>query len=154
MPIWQITCCRLASFPLISGTIALSDQLRLGVDPGKLTRHHGQHDPSMYNRCRDLETAQGSVAASEVASSVSWEVLLVEGNSSDQKRSVVEAFCRQHSGRFRLSVLRLNFAMRAVTTFVRTGTGPILASARIPGLPRNLGAAIPDSQIIGTVSNQ
>jgi glucosyl-dolichyl phosphate glucuronosyltransferase len=54
-----------------------------------------------YNRCEDLAGALGSIAASQVTNSVTWEVLVVDNNSTDQTRDVVEAFSRQHPGRFR-----------------------------------------------------
>jgi glycosyltransferase involved in cell wall biosynthesis len=54
-----------------------------------------------YNRCEDLATALQSIAASEVASSVNWEVLVVDNNSTDQTRNVVEGFCRLYPARFR-----------------------------------------------------
>ena len=54
-----------------------------------------------YNRCRDLAGTLESVAASQVPSSVTWEVLVVDNNSTDQTRDVVEGFCRRHPGRFR-----------------------------------------------------
>lgn len=54
-----------------------------------------------YNRCEDLAGALQSIADSQVASSVTWEVLVVDNNSTDRTRDVVEGFSRQHSGRFR-----------------------------------------------------
>lgn len=54
-----------------------------------------------YNRCRNLPKALESVAASRLPESVEWEVLVVDNNSSDQTREVVEDFCRRYPGRFR-----------------------------------------------------
>jgi glucosyl-dolichyl phosphate glucuronosyltransferase len=54
-----------------------------------------------YNRCRILPNALESVAASRLPDSVTWEVLVVDNNSSDQTREVVEGICRRHPGRFR-----------------------------------------------------
>lgn len=54
-----------------------------------------------YNRCRDLAGALESIAASEVLSSVTWEVLVVDNNSTDQTRTTVEDFCRRYPERFR-----------------------------------------------------
>jgi glucosyl-dolichyl phosphate glucuronosyltransferase len=54
-----------------------------------------------YNRCEDLAGALQSIAASQVASSVTWEVLVVDNNSTDRTRDVVEDFSRQQCGRFR-----------------------------------------------------
>jgi glucosyl-dolichyl phosphate glucuronosyltransferase len=54
-----------------------------------------------YNRCRSLARALNSVAASAIPESVEWEVLVVDNNSSDQTREVVENFCMRFPGRFR-----------------------------------------------------
>jgi glucosyl-dolichyl phosphate glucuronosyltransferase len=54
-----------------------------------------------YNRCQTLAKMLESVAASKVPDSVEWEVLVVDNNSSDQTRQVVEDFCRRYPGRFR-----------------------------------------------------
>src|SRR5262249_25559041 len=53
-----------------------------------------------YNRCQSLAKALGSVAASTLPDSVEWEVIVVDNNSSDKTREVVEDFCRRHPGRF------------------------------------------------------
>jgi glycosyltransferase involved in cell wall biosynthesis len=54
-----------------------------------------------YNRCEDLAVALQSIAISQVASSITWEVLVVDNNSTDQTRNVVEGFCRRYPGHFR-----------------------------------------------------
>jgi glucosyl-dolichyl phosphate glucuronosyltransferase len=54
-----------------------------------------------YNRCADLVVALESLAASQMPSSIPWEVLVVDNNSTDRTREVVESFCRRHSKRFR-----------------------------------------------------
>jgi len=54
-----------------------------------------------YNRCQSLAKSLESVAASEIPETVEWEVLVVDNNSSDQTREVVEDFCRRYPGRLR-----------------------------------------------------
>jgi glycosyltransferase involved in cell wall biosynthesis len=54
-----------------------------------------------YNRCESLATALESVAASTVQASVAWEVLVVDNNSKDRTRQVVEEFQQRYPGRFR-----------------------------------------------------
>jgi glycosyltransferase involved in cell wall biosynthesis len=54
-----------------------------------------------YNRCRSLSEALTSLAASMLPDSVSWEVLVVDNNSNDQTRDVVEEFCNRYPGHFR-----------------------------------------------------
>jgi glycosyltransferase involved in cell wall biosynthesis len=54
-----------------------------------------------YNRCRDLAGTLESIAVSKLAASLTWEVLVVDNNSTDQTREVVESFCRRCPGRFR-----------------------------------------------------
>ena len=54
-----------------------------------------------YNRCQVLRAALQSLAASELPGSIQWEVLVVDNNSTDQTRELVEEFCRRYPGRFR-----------------------------------------------------
>ena len=54
-----------------------------------------------YNRREDLAGALQSIALSQVAKAVTWEVLVVDNNSTDQTRNLVEGFCRQYPEHFR-----------------------------------------------------
>ena len=54
-----------------------------------------------YNRCQSLAKTLESVAASSLPGSVEWEVLVVDNNSTDQTRQVVEDFRFSYPGRFR-----------------------------------------------------
>jgi glucosyl-dolichyl phosphate glucuronosyltransferase len=54
-----------------------------------------------YNRCDSLAAALESVSVSRLLDSVSWEVLVVDNNSTDQTREVIERFASQYPGRFR-----------------------------------------------------
>ena len=54
-----------------------------------------------FNRCQSLLEALESVASSEMPDSVTWEVLVVDNNSTDRTRIVAEEFCRRHPNRFR-----------------------------------------------------
>ena len=54
-----------------------------------------------YNRCQSLAKTLESVAGSSLPESVEWEVLVVDNNSTDQTRQVVEDFRFSYPGRFR-----------------------------------------------------
>ena len=54
-----------------------------------------------YNRGHMLAKALQKVAASTLPESVNWEVLVVDNNSSDQTREVVEELRRRYPGRIR-----------------------------------------------------
>ncbi len=54
-----------------------------------------------YNRSPVLPVALDSVLASVFPASVKWELLVVDNNSTDNTRSVVEGYCRRHPGRCR-----------------------------------------------------
>lgn len=54
-----------------------------------------------FNRCQSLATALESVVQSILPPSVSWEVLVVDNNSTDQTPQTVEEFSRQYPGRVR-----------------------------------------------------
>jgi glycosyltransferase involved in cell wall biosynthesis len=53
-----------------------------------------------YNRCHLLAKALQSVALSKLPASVDWEVLVVDNNSKDQTREVIEDCSRRFPGRF------------------------------------------------------
>ena len=54
-----------------------------------------------YNRCTDLAVALSSLATSQMPTSVPWEVLVVDNNSTDRTREVVENYCQRYPKRFR-----------------------------------------------------
>lgn len=54
-----------------------------------------------YNRCESLAKALQNLAVSIVPENVEWEVLVVDNNSSDQTKAVVQGFSDRYPGRFR-----------------------------------------------------
>jgi len=61
-----------------------------------------------YNRAHSLHTALESVIASALASHVDWELLVVDNNSRDHTREVINEFCLLHPGRVRyLSLIHI-----------------------------------------------
>jgi len=80
-----------------------------------------------YDRCRTLEKALGSVAASALPESIEWEVLVVDNNSRDQTRDVVEDFCTRYPGRFRYLFEPNQGKSYALNTGIREARGDVLA---------------------------
>jgi glucosyl-dolichyl phosphate glucuronosyltransferase len=80
-----------------------------------------------YNRCRTLEKALASVAASALPESTKWEVLVVDNNSSDQTREVADSFCERYPGRFRYVFEPRQGKSYALNTGVQKAQGEILA---------------------------
>jgi len=80
-----------------------------------------------YNRCQILPNALSSVAASNLPESVGWEVLVVDNNSSDQTRDVVEEFCRRYPGRFRYLFEPQPGKSHALNAGIREARGDVLA---------------------------
>jgi glucosyl-dolichyl phosphate glucuronosyltransferase len=95
------------------------------------TRSHATLDITVvlctYNRCEDLAGALESIAASQVANSVTWEVLVVDNNSTDHTRDVVEAFSSQHPGRFRYLFEPKAGKSHALNTGIANARGNVLA---------------------------
>lgn len=79
-----------------------------------------------YNRCRDLAGALESIAASEVLSSVTWEVLVVDNNSTDQTRSTVEDFCRRYPEHFHYVFEPKQGKSHALNTGIANAGGEVL----------------------------
>lgn len=80
-----------------------------------------------YNRCQSLAKALESVAASTLPESVEWEVLVVDNNSRDQTREVVEGFCRRHPRRLRYLFEPQQGKSYALNAGIREAKGEILA---------------------------
>jgi len=81
-----------------------------------------------YNRCGSLAKTLNSLAALTLPESVEWEVLVVDNNSSDETREVVEKnFCSRYSGHFRYVFERQPGKSHALNTGIREARGDILA---------------------------
>jgi glycosyltransferase involved in cell wall biosynthesis len=80
-----------------------------------------------YNRCESLAKALDSLAASIVPEPVEWEVLIVDNNSHDQTRGVIEEYCRRFPGRFRYILELQQGKSYALNTGIREARGEILA---------------------------
>ena len=80
-----------------------------------------------YNRCQSLAKAMESVAASVVPESVDWEVLVVDNNSSDQTREIVEGFCNRFPYRFRYLHELKQGKSNALNSGIRAAKGNLLA---------------------------
>ena len=80
-----------------------------------------------YNRCESLAKALESIAASEMPPSVSWEVLIVDNNSSDATRTVAEQFAARFSGRFRYIFEPSQGKSFALNTGIQSAAGEVLA---------------------------
>lgn len=107
-----------------------------------------------YNRCRSLAKALGSVAVSILPKSVDWEVLVVDNNSGDQTREVVEDYCRQYPGRFHYLFEPQQGKSYALASAIREARGDILAFMDDdvtvePMWLQNLTAALSNGQWVG-----
>lgn len=80
-----------------------------------------------WNRCQSLARALDSVAASIFPNSVEWEVVVVDNNSRDQTRDVVDEFCRRYPGRFRYLFEPQAGKSHALNAGIRDAWGDILA---------------------------
>lgn len=80
-----------------------------------------------YSRCHTLAVALESVAASILPPRVEWEVLVVDNNSHDQTREVVEHFCAGHPGRFRYLLEPRQGKSYALNSGIKESHGKILA---------------------------
>jgi glycosyltransferase involved in cell wall biosynthesis len=80
-----------------------------------------------YNRYRLLPVALESVAASTLPDGVEWEVLVVDNNSTDQTRLVVEEFSRRFPGRFRYLFEQRPGKSYALNAGIAAAAGDVLA---------------------------
>ncbi len=80
-----------------------------------------------HNRAYALTDTLEELAASKIADSVEWEVVVVDNNSTDGTREVVEDFCRRYPGRFRYIFEPRSGKSYALNTGVREANGNVLA---------------------------
>jgi glucosyl-dolichyl phosphate glucuronosyltransferase len=80
-----------------------------------------------YNRCESLARALKSVAASRMPDSVEWEVIVVDNNSSDGTRNVIEAFCQQDPDHFRYLLESQQGLSYARNAGIRAARGCVIA---------------------------
>lgn len=80
-----------------------------------------------YNRAASLATALDSVAGSRMPEDVSWEVLVVDNNSNDDTRRVVDEFVSRYPGRFRYAFEPQPGKSNALNSAIRNNDAPILA---------------------------
>jgi GT2 family glycosyltransferase len=73
-----------------------------------------------------LARALESLAASALPQSVEWEVLVVDNNSSDHTREVVEEYCRRNPDHFRYEFEPEQGKSFALNTGIRKARGDIL----------------------------
>jgi glycosyltransferase involved in cell wall biosynthesis len=80
-----------------------------------------------YNRCDQLLKTLDCIAAQIVPEPFQWEVLVVDNNSSDRTREVVERFCVKDPARFRLVSEQQQGLSHARNAGIRSARGKILA---------------------------
>ena len=80
-----------------------------------------------YNRCQSLAKALESVAGSTLPDAVDWEVLVIDNNSGDQTRTVVEQASALHLGRFRYIFEPRPGKSHALNTGILAAHGNVLA---------------------------
>jgi glucosyl-dolichyl phosphate glucuronosyltransferase len=107
-----------------------------------------------YNRCRSLATALDSVAASVMPDSVTWDVLVVDNNSKDQTREVIEGFCRRYPDHFRYMFVSRQGKSHALNAALREAKADVIAFTDDdvtvePSWLRNLIEPLEDSQWSG-----
>jgi glycosyltransferase involved in cell wall biosynthesis len=79
-----------------------------------------------YDRCDRLAIVLESIALSTLPGSVEWEVLVVDNNSHDETRMIVENFCRRYP-HFRYVLEPQPGKSYALNTGIRQAHGNILA---------------------------
>jgi len=80
-----------------------------------------------FNRCRTLATALESVAACQMPESVDWDVLVVDNNSKDHTREVVDEYIRKFPHRFHYLFEARQGKSNALNSGIREACGEILA---------------------------
>ena len=80
-----------------------------------------------FNRCESLMKALKSVANSKLPGSVSWEVLIVDNNSTDNTASLVKNFCQSNPDHFRYDFEGKQGKSHALNHAIRQARGEVFA---------------------------
>jgi glycosyltransferase involved in cell wall biosynthesis len=80
-----------------------------------------------YNRCRSLAKALESLASQRLPAEVEWDVLVVDNNSNDETRVVIQDFATRYQDRFRYLFEPQPGKSNALNTGIREAGGDILA---------------------------
>ncbi len=80
-----------------------------------------------FNRSQSLSKALASVAAQVLAEGVGWEVLVVDNNSRDKTREVVDEFHRRYPNRFRYLYEPQQGKSHALNAGIQNARGSVLA---------------------------
>jgi len=104
-----------------------------------------------YNRCQSLAQALESIAVQSLPDSIQWEVLVVDNNSKDKTREVVEGVCYRYPGRFRYLFEPHQGKSYALNAGIQEARGDVLAFTDDdvtvePTWLRDLTAALHDGQ--------
>jgi glycosyltransferase involved in cell wall biosynthesis len=79
-----------------------------------------------YNRCKTLRVAIESIAVQSLPESLKWEIVVVDNNSCDQTRQVVESLQHLHPDRIRYVFEPQQGISHARNTGIREARGEIL----------------------------
>ena len=80
-----------------------------------------------YDRCQSLKKTIESVSAQTLSNACAWEILVVDNNSSDETRQVVEDFRSKYPERFRYICESQQGVSRARNAGILAARGKILA---------------------------
>jgi glucosyl-dolichyl phosphate glucuronosyltransferase len=80
-----------------------------------------------YNRCQSLAKTLTGLAAQAFADRIEWEVLVVDNNSRDRTREVVEDFSLRYPGRFRYLFEPHPGKCHALNAGIQEARGDVLA---------------------------
>lgn len=77
-----------------------------------------------FNRCQSLSKTLDSVASQQIT--CSWEVIVIDNNSTDRTREVVESYCRRYPELFRYIFEPQQGLSRARNAGIRAARGEIV----------------------------
>jgi glycosyltransferase involved in cell wall biosynthesis len=80
-----------------------------------------------YNRCESLTDALRSIADSAMPSFLDWEVVVVDNNSTDKTRDVIQGYCSRTASRFRYAFEPRRGLSNARNAGIREARGDVLA---------------------------
>jgi glycosyltransferase involved in cell wall biosynthesis len=82
---------------------------------------------STYNRCEVLKAMLSTLAVQECDGSFDYEFIIIDNNSTDQTKQVIEAFTNQQGSRFRYIFEPIQGKSHALNNAVRQAKGDIIA---------------------------